>query len=118
MVSFHTPHLLIILCTSLLVKDFFNLLETYHLVIQSNTTLTPDVIDKLKYYAIKAIKIYVTEDGARDSPGFLSNEPEPIFVPPAPDLNSPTYFEKIQETEEFIEFKKCFTESVENFIRN
>ena len=86
-----------------------------HLVIQSNTTLTPDIIDKLKYYAVKAIKIYVTEDGLPDSPGFLSNESELLSVPGTPDLDSPTYFEKIQKTEEFIEFKKCFTESVEDF---
>ena len=86
-----------------------------HLVIQSNTTLTPDIIDRLKYYAIKAIKIYVNEDGVPDSPSFLSDEPEPISVPGTPDLDSSTYYEKIQETEEFIEFKKCFTESVENF---
>lgn len=37
-----------------------------HLVIQSNTTLTPDIIDKLKYYAVKAVKIYITEDGEPD----------------------------------------------------
>jgi len=86
-----------------------------HLVIQSNTTLTPEIIDKLKYYAVKAIKIYVTEDGTPDNPGFLSNEAEVIPAPQVPDLNAPTYFEKIQETKEFIEFKKCFTESVENF---
>lgn len=86
-----------------------------HLVIQSNTTLTPDIIDKLKYYAVKAIKIYVSEDGAPESPVFLSNEPEPVSISDTPDLDSPTYFEKIQATEEFIEFKKCFTESLENF---
>ena len=35
---------------------------TNHLVIKSNTTLTEDIIEKLKYYAIKAVKIYVPEE--------------------------------------------------------
>ena len=33
-----------------------------HLIIQSNTTLTPDIIDKLKYYAIKSIKVYIPDN--------------------------------------------------------
>ncbi len=40
-----------------------------HLVIQSHTTLTPDIIDKLKYYAIKSVKIYITEDGEPNMTG-------------------------------------------------
>ena len=32
---------------------------TNHLVIQSNTVLTEEIIEKLKYYAVKAVKVYV-----------------------------------------------------------
>ena len=32
---------------------------TNHLVIQSNTTLTPEIIDKLKYYAVKSVRVYM-----------------------------------------------------------
>ena len=32
-----------------------------HLVIQSNTEITEDIIDKLKYYSIKTVRIYLNE---------------------------------------------------------
>ena len=35
---------------------------TNHLVIQSNTVLTEEIIEKLKHYAVKAVKVYVQEE--------------------------------------------------------
>lgn len=84
-----------------------------HLVIQSNTTLTPDIIDKLKYYAVKAVKIYITEDGQPDIAH--ENKEITIVAPPTLDFDGPTYFEKVQESKEFIEFKETFTTAVDNF---
>lgn len=81
-----------------------------HLVIQSNTTLTPDIIDKLKYYAIRSIKVYLPDD---------SEEVDPISdtMPEGTTVNTDelTYFERIQKSEQFIEFKDSVTKSVENF---
>ena len=37
---------------------------TNHLVIQSNTTLTPEIIDKLKYYAVKSVRVYIPDEDA------------------------------------------------------
>ena len=75
-----------------------------HLVIQSNTTLTPDIIDKLKYYAVKSIKIYMAEDGpyiaTQDSP---DNSPETNEIEDG--AIGSTYFERIQESDEYKEFK-------------
>ena len=87
-----------------------------HLVIQSNTALTPDIIDKLKYYAVKSIKIYMAEDGpyiaTQDSP---DNSPETNEIEDG--AIGSTYFERIQESDEYKEFKKIFTASVEKFKR-
>lgn len=86
---------------------------TNHLVIQSNTTLTPEIIDKLKYYAVKAVKVFVNEDG---KPNIVSDaQEEPASDTSALDFDGPTYFERIQQTEEFIEFKDNFTSTVSNF---
>lgn len=86
---------------------------TNHLVIQSNTTLTPDIIDKLKYYAVKSVKVYVTED-APDTETILKETKvsEQNFNL---DFDGPTYFERVQQTEHFIEFKENFTTSVNTF---
>lgn len=81
-----------------------------HLVIQSNTTLTPDIIDKLKYYAIRSIKVYVPEIDENVSP-----EQDTALEGTAPDIEGLTYFERIQQSEQFIEFKDSVTQSVENF---
>lgn len=86
---------------------------TNHLVIQSNTTLTPEIIDKLKYYAVKSVKVYVTED-APDSGTIPENTEVPVQSFGL-DLDGPTYFERIQQTEHFIEFKENFTSSVNTF---
>ena len=83
-----------------------------HLVIQSNTTLTPDIIDKLKYYAVKSIKIYMSEDGP-----YIAKQPEELSKTDNSEKPSgdSTYFERIQQSNEFKEFKEIFTISVEKF---
>lgn len=82
-----------------------------HLVIQSNTTLTPEIIDKLKYYAVKSVKVYITEDGKPDIPEERKSAPEPDTTIP----ENATYFERIQQSEEFIDFKNTFTSTINNF---
>ena len=76
-----------------------------HLVIQSNTTLTPDIIDKLKYYAVKSIKIYMSEDGP-----YIAKQPEELSKTDNSEKPSgdSTYFERIQQSNEFKEFKEIF----------
>lgn len=80
-----------------------------HLIIQSNTTLTPDIIDKLKYYSIRHIKVYLPENPEADSPQEA----------PAPnqglDFSGTTYFERVQATEQFKAFKETFTKSIDTF---
>lgn len=83
---------------------------TNHLVIQSNTTLTPEIIDKLKYYAVKSVKVFVAEDDL-DIPMDLETDDNSF----GPNLDGPTYFERVQQSEEFIEFKENFTGSVDHF---
>lgn len=85
---------------------------TNHLVIQSNTTLTPDIIDKLKYYAIKAVKVYVPDpaDEVQEADAPTATDPYAGL-----DFSGPTYFERIQQSEQFIEFKENFTTSVDVF---
>lgn len=83
-----------------------------HLVIQSNTTLTPDIIDKLKYYAIKSIRVYVQEESETAATAVS----EPTLGPnQGLDFNGPTYFERVQQTEQFVQFKETFTNSVDTF---
>ena len=67
------------------------------------------IIDKLKYYAVKAVKVYVNEDG---KPNIVTDTED---ASPALNFDGPTYFERVQQTEEFIEFKDNFTSSVNNF---
>ncbi|MDD7403284.1 MAG: HD-GYP domain-containing protein [Butyribacter sp.] len=88
---------------------------TNHLVIQSNTTLTPEIIDKLKYYAIKSIKVYVTEEEEGLAEQGVPVQEEKTDADFGLNLEGPTYFERIQQTEHFMEFKENFTSSVSNF---
>lgn len=86
-----------------------------HLVIQSNTTLTPDIIDKLKYYAVKAVKVYITEEEEAELSGENTIPTPSTDTPSALSFDGPTYFERIQQSEQFIEFKNTFTTSVNTF---
>lgn len=76
--------------------------STDHLVIQSNMVLTEEIIAKLKHYAIGGIKVYVQEEG--------NSEAEVPF-----ELNGPTYFQRVQDSEEFKEFDAEFTGCVDEF---
>ena len=63
-----------------------------HLVIASNTTLTPDIIDKLKYYSVRSVKILVPEEGKEIFDGIQFLNPQA--------QNGMTYYEKIQSSQE------------------
>lgn len=94
-----TANLEIGMVTAEAVYNFSN-----HLIISSNTTLTPDIIDKLKYYSIKSVKVFV---------------PEQNMDAVQPDLQESsrnlTYFEKIQSSEEFRVFENEFNSCVNDF---
>lgn len=84
---------------------------TNHLVIQSNTTLTPEIIDKLKYYAVKAVKVYIPEEGDTAAAESQKDTSSATGI----DLSGPTYFERIQASEDFQKFRDNYTVSVDNF---
>ena len=71
-----------------------------HLVIQSNTVLTSEIIEKLKYYAVKAVKVYVQEDAVPNQ------TVEPL---------TQTYYERVQASPEFKQFETKFTDCIDNF---
>ncbi|MCH5269077.1 MAG: HD-GYP domain-containing protein [Lachnospiraceae bacterium] len=72
-----------------------------HLVIQSNIVLTNEIINKLKQYSVRAIKVYIQEE---------PNEAGEPF-----ELEGPTYFQRVQESEEFKKFDTEFTGCVDGF---
>ena len=74
---------------------------TNHLVIKSNTTLTEDIIEKLKYYAIKSVKVYVPDEND-------NKETEDKKTTAGFSLDGPTYFERVQQSEAFVAFKDSF----------
>ena len=104
---------------------------TNHLVIQSNTVLTEEIIEKLKYYAVKAVKVYVQEESENTSGTVNSKQsnvvetvegvsaqglPEGETVSAAVEqLAGPTYFERVQQSEEFRVFESEFTDCVGGF---
>ena len=71
-----------------------------HLVIQSNTELTEDIIDKLKYYAIRTVRIYVRENSGEA---------------PTETKVEPTYFERVEKSDEFIKFQTEFNSCLKGF---
>ena len=86
------------------------------LVIQSNTTLTPEIIDKLKYYAIRSIKVSIPEPGEEIPDSSQAEAPQAAasHTEPAPSADNtativgPTYFERVQESAEFQTLEKTF----------
>lgn len=94
-----TANLEIGMVTAEAVYNFSN-----HLIISSNTTLTPDIIDKLKYYSVKSVKILVPAEN-EDAALPVLNE----------DVKDLTYFEKIQVSEEFKVFESEFNTCVNDF---
>lgn len=83
-----------------------------HLVIQSNTTLTPDIIDKLKYYAIRSVKVYIPDVEEPVSDAALGT---PEIEGADVNIEGLTYFERVQQSDQFKEFKESVTQSVNNF---
>ena len=72
-----------------------------HLVIQSNSELTQEIIDKLKYYSVKSVKVFIPEsDGTKTQ-----------AVPP---INTSTYYERIKDSQEFKQFETAFTSCVDS----
>ncbi len=106
---------------------------TNHLVIQSNTVLTEEIIEKLKYYAVKAVKVYVQEEPENASGTVNSKQSnvvetaEGVSAQVLPEeetetvsaaveqLAGPTYFERVQQSEEFRVFESEFTDCVGSF---
>ena len=104
---------------------------TNHLVIQSNTVLTEEIIEKLKYYAVKAVKVYVQEESENTSGTVNSKQSnvletvEGVSAQVLPEgetdtvsaaveqLAGPTYFERVQQSEEL--FESEFTDCVGGF---
>ncbi len=82
---------------------------TNHLVIQSNTVLTEEIIEKLKYYAVKAVKVYEQEEIPIKKP-----TPTPIHAP-ATDTGASTYFDRVQNTQEFCQFETEFSTCIDSF---
>lgn len=72
-----------------------------HLVIQSNTEITEDIIDKLKYYSIKTVRIYLNEPNETNKS--KTNKIEP------------TYFERNEQSEDFKKFQNEFNACLEGF---
>lgn len=78
-----------------------------HLVIQSNTVLTEEIIEKLKYYAVKAVKVYAQEDQPT-----APTEPAPKQTV---ESSGQTYYERVQSSQEFKQFETKFTDCIDNF---
>lgn len=75
------------------------------LIIQENTKLTPDIISKLKHYAIKTVYILV-----KDSPEKTENTNNTDN-----DNQKPTYFERIEQSEDFKKFQSQFDSCLTGF---
>lgn len=72
-----------------------------HLVIQGNTKITEEIIDKLKYYSIRTIRIYENETTTS-----VKSKPAKI---------GPTYFERIEQSDDFQKFQTEFDACLEGF---
>ncbi len=77
---------------------------TNHLIIPSNTELDEDLIEKMKYYAIKSIRIFLPDDEDETSDDLSESISAEL-----------SYYERIQHSKEFKAFSKEFDSSVELF---
>ena len=73
------------------------------LVIQENTSLTPEIIQRLRQYSILSVKILFTEEET-----VSTNTQETTAA-------EPSYFDRVQNTPEFKEFKAEFSNSLNAF---
>lgn len=92
-----TPNLKPGMITAEEVYDFSN-----RLIISTNTALDDDIIAKLKYYSVKAVKIFIPEENDTD------NQPQK-------ESEHTTYFEKTQASETFQVFSKEYNNSINVF---
>lgn len=69
-----------------------------HLIISSKTKLTPDIINKLKYYSIKSVKVCISEAVDNNT-----------------GSDTQTYFRKIQSSAEFQTFEKEYDNCLKEF---
>lgn len=83
--------------------------STNHLVIDAKTELTDEIIEKLKYYAVKSLRIVVEEGETTPTP---VADPTPA---PASTNANPTYFERVQQSQEFREFESQFSDCINDF---
>jgi len=102
-----------------------------HLIISSNTTLTTDIIEKLKYYSVGSVKILVPEKGEKIFHAVLPPGSPAQNETGSKDASATgymesignntdnredmTYFEKIQASQEFKEFEAEFNSCVNEF---
>ncbi len=76
------------------------------LIVAAETILDDLIISKLKQYSIRSVKIYDIQS------------PDELDITKKFNIESPSYFERIQQSNEFSEFKKELTDSVESFKQN
>ncbi len=94
-----TPNLKSGMITAEEVYDFSN-----RLIISTNTELDNDIIEKLKYYSVRAVKIFIPEENDTESQPQKEIEKEDDHI---------TYFEKIQKSETFQIFTKDYATSID-----
>ncbi|MEE3393625.1 MAG: HD-GYP domain-containing protein [Lachnospiraceae bacterium] len=80
------------------------------LIVPADTVLNEEIIGKIKEYRIKSIKI------KKDGEEKVNNVPQTGAAEPI--VNGPTYFERIQKTEEFKTFRESLVNSVDDFKKN
>lgn len=71
------------------------------LIIQDNTELTQNIIDKLRYYAIKTVYIFVRDHSEKDTP--------------KKEVKKPTYFERIEQSDDYKKFHAQFDSCLKGF---
>lgn len=83
-----------------------------HLIISSNTILTEDIIEKLKYYSVRSVKILTPDDEEQttDSQAASNN-----INTPDKNTSGQTYFAKIQSSKEFKAFEDEFNSCINDF---
>ena len=98
--------------------------DTNNLIIPINTVLTGEIINKLKYYSIKSVKILVEE------PSEESSEETAVVHDKAPTANEaqekqniynpeyPTYFDRIHQSEEFKTFESTLNTCITDFSKS
>lgn len=108
--------------------------EQNRLVMQKDTILTAEIIQKLRYYSVKSVIILIPDGEAPSTattptagavqatgtPRTAGTAPaaSPAQANATPAATEPTYFERVQNSSEFLEFQHEFTNSLNKFQRN